>query len=188
DRGLRSTVGVGRDPAIGQQHCPVIHRHGQIRLVGHVVGLRLGEAHPPGDHLAGKGHETIVCAAPNRPETERPMSYSTIAYAVDGPVARITLNRPEALNTIVPPMPDEVQRAVGAATRDGDVKVIVVRGAGRAFCAGYDFGGGFRHWDEHLTTDSRWDPGKDFVTATDPQLSPTQKLMSVWRASKPVIA
>ncbi len=116
------------------------------------------------------------------------MSYSTIAYAVDGPVARITLNRPEALNTIVPPMPDEVQDAIGAATRDGDIKVIVVRGAGRAFCAGYDFGGGFRHWDEHLTTEGRWDPGKDFATATDPQLSPTQKLMSVWRASKPVIA
>ena len=103
------------------------------------------------------------------------MSYSTIAYAVDGPVARLTLNRPEALNTIVPPMPDEVQDAVATATRDGEVKVIVIRGAGRAFCAGYDFGDGFRHWDEHVTTEGRWDPGKDFAMATDPQLSPTQK-------------
>ncbi len=94
------------------------------------------------------------------------MSYSTIAYAVDGPVARVTLNRPQALNTIVPPMPDEVQDAVGAATRDADVKVIVVRGAGCAFCAGYDFGAGFRHWGEQLTTDGRWDPGKDFAMAT----------------------
>ena len=116
------------------------------------------------------------------------MSYSTIAYAVDGPVARLTLNRPEALNTIVPPMPDEVQDAVATATRDGEVKVIVIRGAGRAFCAGYDFGDGFRHWDEHVTTEGRWDPGKDFAMATDPQLSPTQKLMSIWRTSKPVIA
>jgi enoyl-CoA hydratase len=116
------------------------------------------------------------------------MPYSTILYAVDGPVATITLNRPEALNTIVPPMPDEVQDAVAVATRDADVKVIVVRGAGRAFCAGYDLGGGFTHWDEWITTDGRWDPGKDFAMATAPQLSPTQQLMSVWRSPKPVIA
>ena len=38
----------------------------------------------------------------------------TILYATDGPVATITLNRPEQLNTIVPPMPDEVEAAVGA--------------------------------------------------------------------------
>jgi enoyl-CoA hydratase len=66
--------------------------------------------------------------------------------------------------------------------------VIVVRGAGRAFCAGYDLGGGFRHWDEFITTDGKWDPGKDFAMATAPQLSPTQKLMSIWRTCKPVIA
>ena len=116
------------------------------------------------------------------------MSYSTILYAVDGPTATITLNRPDSLNTIVPPMPDEVEDAVTAATLDSAVKVIVVRGAGRAFCAGYDLGGGFRHWDEFITTDGKWDPGKDFAMATAPQLSPTQKLMSVWRTCKPVIA
>jgi enoyl-CoA hydratase len=114
-------------------------------------------------------------------------SYETILYAVEGPVATITLNRPERLNTIVPPMPDEVEAAVARATRDAEVKVIVVRGAGRAFCAGYDFGGGFEHWDEMLT-DGQWDPGKDFAMATAPELSPTQKFMSIWRTPKPVIA
>ena len=114
-------------------------------------------------------------------------SFETILYAVDGPVATITLNRPERLNTIVPPMPDEVEAAVARATRDAEVKVIVVRGAGRAFCAGYDFGGGFEHWDEMLT-DGKWDPGKDFAMATAPELSPTQKFMSIWRTPKPVIA
>jgi enoyl-CoA hydratase len=114
--------------------------------------------------------------------------YETILYAAGGPVATITLNRPERLNTIVPPMPDEVQRAVGAATRDPQVKVIVLRGAGRGFCAGYDFEGGFHHWDEAITTDGAWDPGKDFVMATAPDLSPTQKLFSIWRSPKPVIA
>ncbi len=114
--------------------------------------------------------------------------YETIIYSVDGAVGTITLNRPERLNTIVPPMPDEVEHAVAAATADPEVKVIVVRGAGRAFCAGYDFGGGFHQWDEGLTTDGAWDPGKDFVGATSPQLAPTQKLMSIWRCPKPVIA
>jgi enoyl-CoA hydratase len=115
-------------------------------------------------------------------------SYETILFTTDGPVATITLNRPEALNTIVPPMPDEIEEAVAHATRDPDVKVIVLRGAGRSFCAGYDFGGGFRHWGDALTTDGVWDPGKDFAAATAPQLAPTQKLMSIWRTSKPVIA
>lgn len=115
-------------------------------------------------------------------------TYETILYSTVGSRATITLNRPEALNTIVPPMPDEVEHAVAAATRDAEVKVIVVRGAGRAFCAGYDFGGGFRHWDDALTTDGAWDPGKDFAMATAPQIAPTQKFMSIWRTSKPVIA
>jgi enoyl-CoA hydratase len=117
-----------------------------------------------------------------------PGPFQTILYSVDGHAATITLNRPERLNTIVPPMPDEVEQAVAAATRDAAVKVIIVRGAGRAFCAGYDFSGGFHHWDEGLTTDGRWDPGKDFVGATASQLAPTQKLMSIWRCPKPVIA
>ncbi|HKP91993.1 MAG TPA: crotonase/enoyl-CoA hydratase family protein [Thermoleophilaceae bacterium] len=115
-------------------------------------------------------------------------SYETILYSADGPIATLTLNRPDSLNTIVPPMPDEVEDAVAEATRDQAVKVIVLRGAGRAFCAGYDFSGGLRHWNPGITTDGRWDPGKDFAAATAPQLSPTQKLMSVWRTSKPVIA
>lgn len=116
------------------------------------------------------------------------MGYETILYKAEGAVATITLNRPERLNTIVPPMPDEVESAVGEATRDPEVKVVVIRGAGRSFCAGYDFGGGFEHWDEYLATDGKWDPGKDFAMATAPELSPTQKFMSVWRTPKPVIA
>ncbi len=114
--------------------------------------------------------------------------YETVLYAIDGPVATITLNRPEALNTIVPPLPDEVESAVARATGDAQVKVIVLRGAGRAFCAGYDFGEGFQQWGEAMNTDGAWDPGKDFAMATAPQIAPTQKLMSVWRTPKPVIA
>jgi enoyl-CoA hydratase len=115
------------------------------------------------------------------------MRYETLLYATEGPVATITLNRPERLNTIVPPMPDEFEDAVCEATLDAAVKVIVLRGAGRAFCAGYDFSDGFHHWDDALTTDGRWDAGKDFAWATS-AYSPTQKFMSIWRTPKPVIA
>jgi enoyl-CoA hydratase len=114
--------------------------------------------------------------------------FETLLYSVAEAVATVTLNRPEALNTIVPPLPEEVEAAVELAVADPAVKVIVVRGAGRAFCAGYDFGGGFHHWDEHFGTGGEWDPGKDFVFATAPALAPTQKLMSIWRSPKPVIA
>ena len=116
------------------------------------------------------------------------MPYETLVYTTDGPIATITLNRPEELNTIIPPMPDEFESAINTAVRDRSVKVIILRGAGRSFCGGYNFGGGFHHWDESLTTNGVWDPGKDFVFSTAASLAPTQKFMSMWRSPKPVIA
>jgi len=114
------------------------------------------------------------------------MSYETLLYDVDGAIATITLNRPERLNTIVPPMPDEIESAVRTANGDVKVKVIVLRGAGRSFCAGFDFSGGFHHWDEGMTTDGEWDPGKDFAMATS--FGPVPNFMALWRCAKPVIA
>ncbi|HEV7648531.1 MAG TPA: crotonase/enoyl-CoA hydratase family protein [Actinophytocola sp.] len=114
------------------------------------------------------------------------MTYETILLDVANAVATITLNRPDHLNTIVPPMPEEFENAITAAVHDRSVKVVVVRGAGRAFCAGYDFGGGFHHWDDDLTTDGKWDPGKDFQGTFG--FGPTQRFMSMWRCPKPVIA
>ena len=115
------------------------------------------------------------------------MSFETLLYRTDGEIATITLNRPESLNTIVPPMPQEIESAVTRAVADPQVKVIVLRGAGRSFCAGFDFAGGFHHWDEELTTDGAWDPGKDFAAATsDSGVVP--RFMSLWRSPKPVIA
>ncbi len=115
------------------------------------------------------------------------MSFETLTYEVAERVATVTLNRADRLNTIVPPMPDELQAAVHQATLDSEVRVIVLRGAGRAFCAGFDFGGGFHHWDAGITTGGEWDPGKDFAWATS-QHGPVPKFMSLWRAPKPVIA
>ncbi len=116
------------------------------------------------------------------------MSFQTLLYDTEDTIATITLNRPERLNTIVPPMPDELEAAVHRAIADTQVKVIVLRGAGRAFCAGFDLGGGFHHWDESLTTDGQWDAGKDFAMATSQAVGPVPKFMSLWRSPKPVIA
>ncbi|HME02348.1 MAG TPA: crotonase/enoyl-CoA hydratase family protein [Solirubrobacteraceae bacterium] len=116
------------------------------------------------------------------------MSLQTLLYDTADQLATITLNRPERLNTIVPPMPEELETVVHRAIADPEVKVIVLRGAGRAFCAGFDFGEGFHHWDEAITTDGEWDPGKDFTAATSQSLGVVPKFMSLWRSPKPVIA
>jgi enoyl-CoA hydratase len=116
------------------------------------------------------------------------MEFETLLYTTEGPVGTITLNRPDRLNTIVPPMPEELEQAVAAANRDPDVKVLVLRGAGRSFCAGFDFSGGLAHWGPQLTTEGRWDPGKDMIGVTSPFSAPVPKFMSLWRSPKPVIA
>ena len=96
------------------------------------------------------------------------MSYETLLYDTDAdtPIATITLNRPDRLNAMNLELLGETltdEHGTRPIVADEAVKVIVLRGAGRAFCAGFDLGGGFHHWDEGLTTDGAWDPGKDFA-------------------------
>jgi enoyl-CoA hydratase len=62
----------------------------------------------------------------------------TITYETEGPVARITLNRPERGNGIVPRMPAEIAACVERANLDPAVHVIALAGAGTGFCGGYD--------------------------------------------------
>lgn len=113
------------------------------------------------------------------------MSFETLRLDTAGGIATITLNRPDALNTIVPPMTDELEAAVQAATLDQDVKVIVLRGAGSAFCAGFDIAE-FDRWDQ-ITTNGKWDAGKEYIFTTAPT-GWVPKFMSLWHCPKPVIA
>ena len=115
------------------------------------------------------------------------MSYTVIDYATDGPIATITLNRPEDLNTIVPPMLDELDSAVGKAIRVRAVKVIILQGAGRSFCGGFSFKNGFTEWDEHLKTEGEWDAGRDMIYVTSREMGWVPRMMSLWHSPKPVI-
>jgi enoyl-CoA hydratase/carnithine racemase len=65
-------------------------------------------------------------------------TYEQITYDVASFVATITLNRPDKLNAWTKKMEDEVVSAVGAAASDDQVRVIILTGAGKGFCAGAD--------------------------------------------------
>jgi 2-(1,2-epoxy-1,2-dihydrophenyl)acetyl-CoA isomerase len=67
------------------------------------------------------------------------MSYETILFSIDGNIARLTLNRPDRLNSFTTVMHDEVQDALGRIG-GGAARVLVLTGAGRGFCAGQDLG------------------------------------------------
>jgi enoyl-CoA hydratase/carnithine racemase len=66
------------------------------------------------------------------------LSYQHILYEVSDKIATVTLNRPDRMNAWTPVMEHEVREAMMAAARDDNVRVIVLTGAGRAFCAGAD--------------------------------------------------
>jgi 2-(1,2-epoxy-1,2-dihydrophenyl)acetyl-CoA isomerase len=63
------------------------------------------------------------------------MAHDTIDFKADGPVARVTLNRPDRLNSFTAHMHEELRDALGKL---GDARVLVLTGAGRGFCAGQD--------------------------------------------------
>ena len=67
------------------------------------------------------------------------MSYASIQYACADGVARLTLNRPERLNSLNAAMHEEIRHALARVTGDG-ARVLVITGAGRGFCAGQDLG------------------------------------------------
>src|SRR5262249_2436252 len=70
--------------------------------------------------------------------TPMPMDLTTTTYAVDGPIARIMLNRPERGNGLTLVTPRELEMCVEQANLDPDVHVIALAGAGKGFCGGYD--------------------------------------------------
>ncbi|HET9904569.1 MAG TPA: crotonase/enoyl-CoA hydratase family protein [Xanthobacteraceae bacterium] len=107
-----------------------------------------------------------------------------VLYEGDGRVARITLNRPEVLNAIDAAMPEELQAAVARANRDEAIRVIVLSGAGSAFCAGYDLSlFAAAPGRNPGTQDMPWDPIQDYAFMS----RNTEAFMSLFRSPQPVI-
>ncbi|MFM8945772.1 MAG: crotonase/enoyl-CoA hydratase family protein [Actinomycetota bacterium] len=70
------------------------------------------------------------------------MSYEEILYSVDGPVATITLHRPDKMNAFTNRMLKEIIDAFDSTDADDSVRAVIVTGSGKAFCAGADLSGG----------------------------------------------
>jgi len=109
------------------------------------------------------------------------MSETVLYEAADG-VATLTLNRPDRLNTIGPELIDDLRANLERAWTDAEVRAIRLRGAGRAFCAGYDIQWGSEVMDAE--SDRPWDPIVDYQFMS----RYVDTYMELWRSPKPVIA
>jgi len=112
------------------------------------------------------------------------MNFNTVLYEVKDRVATITLNRPERFNAIGQTMPDDIAAAFNHADGDDSVHVVVLTGAGRGFCGGYDL----KDYAEKPGTNTGiqempWDPMIDYRFMSHC----TKQFMSIWRCNKPVI-
>jgi enoyl-CoA hydratase len=112
------------------------------------------------------------------------MAFSSLSLTIDGRLARLTLDRPERLNAINREMPRELAAAVAEANANPEVHVIVLAGAGRAFCAGYDLEWGTRVEAEADAATTTWDPMRDLAMMSENVAC----FMSLWRSRKPVVA
>ena len=107
------------------------------------------------------------------------MKFETIIYEKEGPLAWITLNRPEKLNAISKPMTAELLLATDKAQCDDEVRVIVVKGAGRAFSAGFDLE---IDKDPKLTEEERLQALKSELH------NDFDLIMRFWHSPKPTVA
>jgi 2-(1,2-epoxy-1,2-dihydrophenyl)acetyl-CoA isomerase len=88
------------------------------------------------------------------------MEYETIDFKLDGGIARITLNRPDRLNSFTTQMHQELR---GALAQAAQARVVILTGAGRGFCAGQDLNersvaAGDRPMDLGVTVETGWNP------------------------------
>jgi enoyl-CoA hydratase/carnithine racemase len=114
------------------------------------------------------------------------MSYDDLIYEVEAGIATITLNRPDKMNALTPNLEAEIHRAFDAADADRAVRVIILTGAGRGFCAGYDQG---PVADGQKKTDPTGKSMADFIESwqrNDGELA--GKWVHMWKLGKPIIA
>lgn len=105
----------------------------------------------------------------------------TVRYDLHGAVATLTLHRPERLNAITAELAADLRAALDEAEADDAVRVIRLKGAGRAFCAGYDIEWGAEAMRGEGET---WDPMADYRMMS----RFVDTYMRLWRSPKPVVA
>jgi len=76
------------------------------------------------------------------------MDFNSIVFQKENGIAYITLNRPEALNAVTPELASEVWQALQRCEEDEDIRVVVLKGAGRSFCAGDDLSDDTSVWQK----------------------------------------
>lgn len=103
--------------------------------------------------------------------------FENVLVALDGAIGKITLNRPEKLNAFAGRMREEIAEAVTRLAEDAAIRVLVITGAGRAFCAGADIG-----YLRTLVETGDWENAKALVEAGRAVVT------AIRRAPKPVIA
>jgi enoyl-CoA hydratase len=112
------------------------------------------------------------------------MPEDAVLYETRGALAFVTLNRPQRLNAIDFALIEGLEEAVARANREPEVRVIVLRGAGRAFCAGYDLQMAPSAEAQAQERSGGWDPVADFRMMS----RNVRAFMSLWESRKPVIA
>ena len=119
-------------------------------------------------------------------------SYENVLVDVDGPVATITLNRPEKLNAISQALRDDLERALRELNPGDAVRVIRLKAAGRAFCAGYDLSPerGALNWRPNQRTgDNAWQLGESRIALDREGLRQSvDRWLWMWSYRKPIVA
>ena len=116
------------------------------------------------------------------------MDYTQILYERDGGKVRITLNRPDKLNAMTPKLQRELYDALWEADATADAHVIILRGAGRSFSAGYDISGSQRDDGAHMPGQSGRRAWREFDDDTWYIERDQRLLNAVLDLHKPVIA
>ncbi len=113
------------------------------------------------------------------------MTDANIDYRLDGNIAAITLNRPEKLNAMSRSLLDDLEAAFNRAKADPEVKVVLLAGAGRSFCAGYDLAP-----DDWILSQygADFDGPVDAVIDREDVTEILERWLRLWKFPKPIVA
>jgi len=120
--------------------------------------------------------------------------YEDLSYEVKGNVGVLTLDRPDKLNAWTAAMEKSVKQALAAAVQDDTVRVIVITGAGRGFCAGADMNMLQKiqptNWEDRELAQATKEETFDFASGLGPDVSPHYggRFGYLFQIKKPIIA